>query len=223
MSRRAHRPLEPLGAVVERDPTLKLEASKRAPPVATRDWEAAVGTRIAARARPTKLERGVLLVRAASATWAHELTLLADAIIEQLRARGVAVESLRFFVGSVDPPERPPWRKEVRTSPPEAPLPTDVRRELARVTDPDLRAAIARAAAKNLGWQEQRQAVRVDARPPEPIPLAPPTLAPAPAPAPATSGTAAARGPRSAASRSARSGQTPTPPAGARRGTSGKR
>jgi hypothetical protein len=222
MSRRAHRPLEPLGAVVERDPTLKLEASKRAPPVATRDWEAAVGTRIAARARPAKLERGVLLVRAASATWAHELTLLADAIIEQLRARGVAVESLRFFVGNVDPPERPPWRKEVRTSPPEAPLPMDVRRELARVTDPELRDAIARAAAKNLGWQEQREAARVEPRPSAPIPPAPNPPSPPPAPQP-TSGTAGARAPRSVASKSARSAQTPTPPAAARRGTSGKR
>lgn len=218
MSRRAHRPLEPLGAVVERDPTLKSEASKRAPPVATRDWEAAVGTRIAARARPTKLERGVLLVRAASATWAHELTLLADAIIEQLRARGVAVESLRFFVGSVDPPERPPWRKEVRTSPPEAPLPTDVRRELARVTDEDLRATIARAAAKNLGWQEQRATAPAAPRPPEPI-----LPAPTPPALPATSKTGGAPAPRSAASKSARSDQTPTPHAGARRGTSGKR
>src|SRR5689334_12837304 len=164
MSRRSSRQIEPIGAVVQREATFRVEASKRAPPVAPRDWESAVGTRIAARARPVKLDRGVLLVRTASATGAQELTPLADAIIEQLRAHRVAVDSLRFLVGAVDPPERPPWRQEVRTSPPESPLPSEVKRELAKVNDPELRAAIARAASKNLGWQAHREVVRVRPR-----------------------------------------------------------
>ncbi len=151
------RGIEPLGAVMQRDATLTHAASTQAPPISPHDWESAVGTRIAARARPVRLERGVLLVRAATATWSQELTLLADVIVAQLRARGVAVDSLRFRVGSVDPPERPPSRQEVRTSPPSAPLPPEVSLELRHIADPDLREVIARAAAKNLGWQTQRQ------------------------------------------------------------------
>lgn len=207
MRRDTRRGYEPLGAIMQRDPSLKTAELSSSPPVPARDWEAAVGTRIAARARPVRLDRGVLHVRTATATWAQELTLLADAIIEQLRGRGVAVEALRFRVGTVDPPERPPWRKEVRTSPPEAPLPPDVRRELARIADPELRAAIAAAAGKNLGWQEQQGG----AGPRRP-------RADAPSKPPPTSERAAARAPRGAASGTARSGRTPTPPAGARRG-----
>ncbi len=40
-----------------------------------------MGSRIAARARPAKLERGVLVIRTASAAWAQELALLADDIV----------------------------------------------------------------------------------------------------------------------------------------------
>lgn len=149
--------LETLGALLRRDGDIRLPATVDASPVAPRDWEAAVGTRIAARARPFKLERGVLWVRTATATWAQELTLLADAILAQLAARGVRVKSLRFHVGRVDPPERPPSRSEVRTSPKPAPIPDTVATELARVGDDELRRAIAEAAAKNLGWQAARE------------------------------------------------------------------
>ncbi|WP_433937878.1 DUF721 domain-containing protein [Sorangium cellulosum] len=136
-----------------------------------RDWEAAVGSRIAARARPLKLERGVLHVRAASSTWAQELSMLGDAITTQLRARGLPVHSLRFRVGKVDPVARPPWREEVRPAPKEAPLPVEVRRELGKVPDPELRDAIAKAAARNLGWQEAEASARPRNAPP-PVPPA---------------------------------------------------
>ncbi|WP_437301693.1 DUF721 domain-containing protein [Sorangium sp. So ce426] len=141
-----------------------------------REWEAAVGSRIAARARPLKLERGVLHVRAASSMWAQELSLLGDTITAQLRSRGLPVQSLRFRVGKVDPVARPPWREEVRPTPKEAPLPAEVRRELGKVADTELREAIAKAAARNLGWQE----AEASARPRN----APPPLQPSAAPAP---------------------------------------
>src|SRR5262245_24048092 len=51
-------------------------------------WREAVGLRIAERARPLKLDRGVLLVRAATSAWAHELQLLSEPIIRRLRERG---------------------------------------------------------------------------------------------------------------------------------------
>ncbi len=145
--------MERLGSLIQREGTVRPPERVDTAPIAYRDWEAAVGTRIAARARPVKLERGVLHIRAASSTWAQELALLGDDITGQLRSRGVAVQSLRFRVGPVDPPDRPPWRDEVRAEPPEVPLPAEVKQELARVPDDELRAAIARAAAKNLGWQ----------------------------------------------------------------------
>jgi hypothetical protein len=160
MKHRSHRGtgLIPLGFVIQADSKLRVPASIEASPIAFRDWEAAVGTRIAARARPIKLERGVLLVRAASSTWAQELALLSEAIITQLRGRNLDVDSLRFRVGQVDAPERPPSREEVRISPAAVALPPTVATQIAQVEDPELRAILARAAAKNLGWQEDNEA-----------------------------------------------------------------
>jgi hypothetical protein len=200
-----HAGLEPLGDVLHRDSALRVPKTIETSPVAYRDWEAAVGSRIAARARPVSIDRGVLIVRAATAAWAQELTLLSEQIRAQLRARGVAVEGLRFRVGPVDAPERPPARDEVRTSPPEAPLPPPLRAEIARVADPELREAITRAARKNLGWQS--------------------TLEPPPErrPAPATSGPSAARAPRSAGTGSGPQARTPRPPRAAPRGKPGSR
>lgn len=215
--------IEPLGAVLRRDTDLRIPAAIDVAPIAFRDWEAAVGTRIAARARPVRLERGVLYVRAASSTWAQELALLADVIVTQLRARGLAVDSLRFRVGHVDAPERPPARQEVRTSPPEVPLPAAVREEVARVADPELREAIARAAAKNLGWQKALAEEPKPKPPPARPKPRPPIATGAPRPAnkavAATSTTPAARGPRSSGTGSAPPDRTSRPGPAKRRGT----
>lgn len=154
MVRRRVGSLEKVADLLERRSDLRAPGSASAPPVGARDWEAAVGSRIAARAKPVRLVKGVLHVRAATATWAQELALLSETLLEQLRARGTAVESLRFHVGTVDPPRRPPWRNGVRRAPPEVPLPESLREKLAQVRDPALRQAIALAAARNLGWQE---------------------------------------------------------------------
>jgi Dna[CI] antecedent, DciA len=195
---RRHGALVPLGLVIQRETALRVPKTVETSPISARDWSAAVGTRIAARTRPLQLDRGVLLVRVASATWAQELTLLSDAIIAQLRGRAMHVRALRFRVGSVEAPARPPARSEVRTAPPAAPLPPSVKRELALVSDVELREAIATAAAKNLGWQaaqedERRASARAgdDAcRRDEPASAS-------------TAATRASRGPRSAGSGSA--------------------
>ncbi|UQA61661.1 DUF721 domain-containing protein [Polyangium aurulentum] len=179
MSKRGSSGFEPLGAVLRRATTIAVPKNAvPGAPVSARDWEAAVGSRIAARARPVKLERGILYVRTASSTWAQELSLLSNPILEQLRARGVEVEALRFRVGPVEAPERPPTRDEVRTSPPSAPLPPPLAAEIARVPDDELRQVIARAASKNLGWQRVREGKKSPARPaPAPAPEPPPPLA----------------------------------------------
>ncbi|WP_437901772.1 DUF721 domain-containing protein [Sorangium sp. So ce124] len=173
-----------------------------------RDWEAAVGSRIAARARPLKLERGVLHVRAASSMWAQELSLLGDAITAQLRSRGLPVQSLRFRVGKVEPVARPPWREEVRPTPKEAPLPVEVRRELGKVADTELRDAIAKAAARNLGWQEAEAGARPRNAPPPLQPSAAPAP-PVPPPAPRAAQPPAPHG-------AARAAQPPAPHGAAR-------
>ncbi len=224
--------------MIQRQSALAAPAEVDTAPMPFRDWEAAVGSRIAARARPLKLERGVLHVRAASSTWAQELSMLGDVITEQLRARGLPVQSLRFRVGKVEAVARPPWREEVRSAPKEAPLPFEVRRELGKVADPDLRDAIAKAAATNLGWQEAEASARPrNAPPPAPSVASPPppsraTASPAPRVPPrataapddaaeaATSPRRAARDPRSAASGTARSDRTKEPSGAGRRGRS---
>ena len=211
-----HRSLEQLGAIIVRGDTVRAPISVDAPPVDPRDWELAVGTKIARRARPTKLERGVLHVRTASSTWAQELSLLADAITAQLRARGLDVRSLRFQVGPVEPLKRPAWRTEVKRAPEPVALPPDVNALLAAVPDDDLRAAIARAAAASLGQL-----------PPDPTPktkTAKRAPRAAPEPPAATSPRSAAPAPRSAAARSARPDRTiperPAAPRGKRGATS---
>ncbi|WP_437937724.1 DUF721 domain-containing protein [Sorangium sp. So ce341] len=214
MSRRSGG-IERLGALIQRASSLAAPTEVDTAPMPFRDWEAAVGSRIAARARPLKLERGVLHVRAASSTWAQELSMLGDVITAQLRARGLAVQSLRFRVGKVEPVARPPWREEVRPAPKEAPLPSEVRRELGKVADPELRDAIAKAAARNLGWQEAEASASASARPRNepPAPAAAP-LQPSRAPAPPMSSTPAIS--RSTARAAARDAAPPAPRASPR-------
>jgi hypothetical protein len=141
---------EPIAAVL-------LRASGGEPrdgaPLPPRAWHDAVGDRIARRARPMRLERGVLTVRAATAVWAQELTFLAPTIIARLNAHGLEVESLRFRVGPIDPVDRPLRPAPVKTVPARRPLPRELDRRLAGVADPALRETISRAAAANLAWQ----------------------------------------------------------------------
>jgi Dna[CI] antecedent DciA-like protein len=122
-------------------------------PIAAKLWREAVGARIAERACPLSLYGGVLLLRVPSSAWAHELSLLSDDICSRLRERGVKARELRFRVGPVPAVERPPERRVSRTVPATRNLPNEVVGSLGRVTDDELRAAIAGAAAANLAWQ----------------------------------------------------------------------
>ncbi len=137
----------------------------RPPPISTREWAKAVGLRVADRTRPVSLERGTLIVNAASATWATELSMLRDPILLRLRALGYDVKEVRFRVKQVPPPARPAERRKARVVPPPAPLPTDVARAITKVTDPELAEIIAEAAGSNLAWQDNR-GVSVSAAPP---------------------------------------------------------
>jgi predicted nucleic acid-binding Zn ribbon protein len=63
-------------------------------------WPGAVGERIAAEAQPTAEHDGVVTVACSAATWAQELDLLADELLDRLRAElpGTEIARLRFVV-----------------------------------------------------------------------------------------------------------------------------
>lgn len=143
---------EPLEGVIERSGEDRFAPSR--PPIPARVWRDAVGARIADRSQPVFLDRGVLLVRAATSVWANELSLLSDPILLRLRERGFVVQELRFRVGPLEPPARPPERRVSRAVPPPAALPAELTSNLRAVGDPELREVIALAARANLAWQD---------------------------------------------------------------------
>jgi hypothetical protein len=112
------------------------------------DWQRAVGPRLAQKTLPERLSDGVLTVRVPSSTWAQELSFLTDVVVERLRAAGHGVQRLRFQVhASAQPPER------ALTTVRRAEIPAQLRESIERVDDPDLRRAIAEAAAYSLARQ----------------------------------------------------------------------
>ncbi len=120
----------------------------------TRVWPEAVGAAIARAAWPHRIARdGTLLVAASSATWAFELGLLGDEILAKLAARvGTgAPTAVRFSPGPVPSPPALPAAERAAV-PPEI---DDATRALAaeltsEMSDAELRATIARAAAASL-------------------------------------------------------------------------
>lgn len=64
-------------------------------------WDAAVGDQIAAHVRPIKLDHATLLVEADTATWATQVKLLSDTIIERLREEArVQIDRVEVRVAS---------------------------------------------------------------------------------------------------------------------------
>ena len=117
-------------------------------------WRAAVGARIAERTRVGSLVRGTLTIYAATSTWANELTFLTTDIIARLQSAGVPVQALKFRIKDLGAPPAPSAaRPSAPRAPAKAPLPRDLQERLAQVDDPELRAAIAEAAALSLAAQ----------------------------------------------------------------------
>ncbi len=119
-----------------------------------RVWPEAVGDAIARAAWPKRISRdGTLQVAAISATWAFELTLLADEILAKLDAAVTegAPTAISFSPGAVPSPPAP-LAGEAAPPPPE--IDAETRRladELTvAMTDAELRETIARAAAASL-------------------------------------------------------------------------
>lgn len=152
---------EALGHILDRAGESRFARARS--PIAGNVWREAVGARISEKAVPISLSGGTLFLRVSTSVWAHELSLLADELCARLRDRGVEVRQLRFHVGPFPQAERPTERRAARSVPIPPELPPELRRELARLSDPALRASIALAAASNLAWQESSRA-----EPPQP-------------------------------------------------------
>jgi len=201
---------EPLDEVLERAGENRF--ARRQLPIPLAQWRAAVGPRIADRARPIALERGVLVVKVVTSVWANELSMLAPQIIAKLAEpaangwTGIEVKSLRFRVGPLDVIEGIPQRRDYRKVPPPAVLAPELERSLARVEDEELRTMIERAARSNLAWQT---APKVQSRDPAPSAAAPDARAgAAQGPASVSEAPPASRGPRDAGTRSAPQART---------------
>jgi hypothetical protein len=148
--------MERIGDGVERE--LARSGSRDAIPLAavTAAWPEAVGDAVARNAWPLRLARsGTLHVATATSTWAQELTLLQEDVLDRLRARlgDAAPASLRFEVGPVPAP--PALEESPRSKPVAMPnVPPEVEREAAsaaaEIEDEELRAVVARAARASL-------------------------------------------------------------------------
>lgn len=132
----------------------KKEPEPTAEAVDETTWRRLVGVAIAKRTRPVSLARGVLLIQVGSSAWAQQLSLLTDSIRERLADKGLAVRSLRFRVGTVEPLRREPDKVVHVRKIPLAPLPEGLKAALAAVADVELRTVLAAAAGSNLAWQE---------------------------------------------------------------------
>jgi|SRR5688572_402909 len=109
------------------------------------DWRRAVGDRLAQKTHPERVSDGVLTVRVPSSTWAQELSLLSEVVLQRLAAAGHRLQKLRFHVAGSAAPVEPPLTVVRRAA-----LPAALADSIARITDPELRAAIAEAASLSL-------------------------------------------------------------------------
>jgi hypothetical protein len=111
-------------------------------------WEEIVGPRVAARAAPTRLRNGELLVAAPDAVWRQELTLLGPQIAAGVNRRvgKDVVERIRLVAGPARPPAPARRRRRLRPSGPSVPPAREATPTPAdRVGDPPRAASVAAA------------------------------------------------------------------------------
>ena len=124
-------------------------------------WPDAVGEAIAREAWPARIGRdGTLQVATSSSVWAHELTHLEETILEHLRESlgELAPSRLRFAAGRVPGPAgEPPNEAAHEPPPPPSEEAKRVGEEVASaIEDEELRALVARAAARSLSRPDDR-------------------------------------------------------------------
>jgi hypothetical protein len=148
--------MDRIGDHIERE--LGRSGSRDAIPLSevTAAWPEVVGAAVARNAWPLRVARdGTLHVATASATWAHELDLLQETILEAFRTRmgERAPARLRFATGPI--PEPPGVETAPATRSSEAPeVPAEIAAEAAEaaseIDDEELRELVARAARASL-------------------------------------------------------------------------
>lgn len=117
-------------------------------------WAELVGDEVARNAWPARIARdGTLHVHTSSSAWAFELGQLAPGILERLREAlpKSAPPTLRFMVGHLPEPELTAAEQAGPVAPRPGPQERAAAAELtASLSDPELRALVARAAAASL-------------------------------------------------------------------------
>ncbi|MEB3327748.1 MAG: DUF721 domain-containing protein [Candidatus Sericytochromatia bacterium] len=148
-------------------PTLDL-AQRRKESLAMACWPEVVGEATAARSRPLHVNRGVMVVKVASAAWSQQLSLLKGRYLEALARRVGAgvIQDLRWRVGALDRAEDPldlsrPRRN--RAEPPRLPGPpaevvARVEAQVRVIRDPRVAAQVRRAWLRAASVQEARRA-----------------------------------------------------------------
>jgi hypothetical protein len=117
-------------------------------------WRRAVPERIFRRARPVRMQNGVLYVNTATSAWASELEHMKERLLAAIhrRAPEARVRGVRFRVGPL--PELTSGSRPERSAVPPvvvANVPEPLARVLANIDDDDLREAIRGAACVVLG------------------------------------------------------------------------
>jgi hypothetical protein len=150
--------LEPIGRDVEHELRRLGPGGAIADVVAA--WPGAVGPAIAANAWPAQIGRdGTLYIATSSSAWAFELTHLEEDVRGRLTERlgENAPDRLRFAPGRLPEPGAESVETSERTVPPLSPRALAAGREIAaRIADPQLQEAVARAAATSLTRADRR-------------------------------------------------------------------
>lgn len=163
--------------------TQKVASSKTGAALTPDEWRRLVGAKIAARTRVGRLSKNALTVYVASSAWCNELSLLSPDILARLQRAGLDIHKLELRVSSFDEPTAParPTRSAPKLAATKAfatrhgapattpeslaaaaktdrrakksDLPPGLQERLALIDDPELRAAIAEAAALSLASQ----------------------------------------------------------------------
>lgn len=136
-----------LSSLLSASPTLNARMAH----IALGEWRRAVGERLAQKTLPERLDERTLTVRVPSSTWAQELSMLSQTVVERLRSMGHSVDRLRFHVVAQQQPVHAPVLHVER-----AELPMQLRASLERIDDLDLRSALGQAAAYSLGRRPNR-------------------------------------------------------------------
>ncbi len=109
-------------------------------------WDATVGPQIAGKARPIAFRDGVLTVAVANSPWMQQLTFLKQGMIEKLNQRlgGELVRDIYLKAGRPEVPLPPHKEGGRRERPLDATERVHIAEQTAAITDPELRAALAR-------------------------------------------------------------------------------